>query len=242
MDVVLLSIYAVYFANTVRKYYDNTSITMRTIIIPLLIIMIIKVVCNALVVILFKIQNNPGYYTYDYVQKLIIYDQILYATVYVVNRSSIIMLYSLLQFLKYAQMTISREYTSVEEILGVMRLSRIFGRIIVFANIGAIVSLIGFDVVAGLYSQDQRKMETWILMISFFDICVFFLNTLTLCYYYKMGDYFLDLIQDDERDKSRFKLLMWSVISIIIISSCAENLVYPIMELLHVWKGEIFSE
>lgn len=85
-------------------------------------------------------------------------------------------------------------------------------------------------------------METWIVMINIFDICVFVLNTLTLCYYYKMGDYFLDLIQDDQRDKNKFKLLMWTVIFIIIVSSCAENLVYPIMELLKIWKAEMFSE
>jgi len=45
--------------------------------------------------------------------------------------------------------------------------------------------------------------------------------------YYKMGLYFIDLLQDDEKEKKKLKLVMWIIFGSVIISNCIENFLYP---------------
>jgi len=61
------------------------------------------------------------------------------------------------------------------------------------------------------------------------------LNATALGYYYKMGNFFINLLLEIEKDKKKFKLLVWLIILSIITANINDNLVYPVTELLFCW-------
>lgn len=109
---------------------------------------------------------------------------------YVANRLALILLYRFLQLMKNAQVSISQEYTSTRQILINMLLNRIFNIIIIFLNVLTIALLV---IIRVLNAEGNKKMNRpFSMFISIFNGLVFILNTVTLCYYYKMGQFFME--------------------------------------------------
>jgi len=50
-----------------------------------------------------------------------------------------------------------------------------------------------------------------------------------------MGNNFIDLLQNDEKQANKFRRIIWLILSIIIISNCIENLYYPMMGFFPAW-------
>ena len=95
-------------------------------------------------------------------------------------------------------MTIDPEYESFEEILKMLRFTKITSYIIYFINIGAIASLIIVSSIAASGKDEtEREAEqrrTGSMIMTWFKAFVFIFNLVTLCYYYKMGQFFMDLL------------------------------------------------
>ena len=72
-------------------------------------------------------------------------------------------------------------------------------------------------------------MEVVGAILLLFMLLVFVINAVTLSYYQNMAKYFINLMQDDERKRSKFKGVVYLVLAIIYISNTIENLVIPIV-------------
>ena len=67
-------------------------------------------------------------------------------------------------------------------------------------------------------------------------VIVFIFNAICLTHYYKMAIFFIDEMQDNYEHNRNFKIMMWLVIIIIMISNMAENLLYAIVPILFTFK------
>lgn len=158
----------------------------------------------------------------------------LYDAVYIENRLSIIFVYQLLQLLKYAQVTIHTESVSVEQILRILRCSKIFKILIILMNIGSIFFLVAVQFTN--YEKNSRRKQILQLILSIFQILVFTLNLLTLCYYYQMGKFYIKEFGDLDKDVRKFKIVIWLLFFIIILSNFSENFLFSFIALMKYWN------
>ena len=84
-------------------------------------------------------------------------------------------------------------------------------------------------------------MKIFIVAEIFFVVSVFVLNFVTLIHYSRMANFFIDLLQDNRTKRILFKIMIWLVFGIIVISNGAENLTFPIIALLQWWDVIILT-
>jgi len=73
-------------------------------------------------------------------------------------------------------------------------------------NIAAVVSVIFGSIYAVLSVGKNFENEIrWDLAQCAFTITLFVLNAITIVYYYQTIDFFIEILQDNPRDKRRFK-------------------------------------
>jgi len=112
-------------------------------------------------------------------------------------------------------------------------MSRAFGITIMLINITAISSQV-ISEFPSLFTTEG--LNNFTILVNILELLVFAVNTITLGYYLRMGLYFIDMLQDDPGKKKRFKIIMWLILCMIILSNCVENCVYPLVNLLRRWK------
>ena len=133
--LVIQPYYTLYLIDTLKLYYYQISPSMRRILICLESVMVIRLVCDVMIVVLSHVY---GFANAD--QRVATLYSMLNDGMYIENRLCIIILYRFLQLLNYAKTTINKDYTSVEQIIKIMRINRIFTILIILINIGAVLS------------------------------------------------------------------------------------------------------
>lgn len=132
-------------------------------------------------------------------------------------------------------MTLSNNLTSAQQIINVLRMIRAYSRIIIIINICEIIFEVLKDVQA-IHIDSSDTENTLKMVRCVFMIAAFVQNSLTLCYYLQMGRFFINLLQENTNDKRKFMLFVWIVLCTIFISNAAENLFYPVEDLLKAWN------
>ena len=139
IKAIFCSLFTVYFINTMRHYYYKICSEMRLILISFQITMTIRLICDITILIILRTKDE---YENDEEKQKLIYSVwfALFDLMFIENRVCIIMLYRLLYLLKYAQITINEEYTSMQQILRTLWWNRTTGRLIIFINICTVIS------------------------------------------------------------------------------------------------------
>ena len=127
-------------------------------------------------------------------------------------------------------MTLNEENTTTGQVLRKLWLNRIFSTIIILLNVFAILSLITYMVFFA--SNNVVFLKVWSRISFIFRITVFVINAIILIYYYQMAQFFIELIQEDQKKARKFKCAMWFVISIQIITIFMENLCVPLFDFI----------
>ena len=109
----------------------------------------------------------------------------------------------------------SDKYSNLIEVLSILRRTKIMAGLIISSNIAAII--------ARIFWRYFRTSDIVIIIDVTFKIMVFIFNTIAFAYYYRMGKYYKNLLITFLKDKKKFEILMWTVLSIIIISDFTDN-------------------
>jgi len=105
-----------------------------------------------------------------------------------------------------------------------LRQVRILGRSIIIVNI-AVMAILIWD----QYASNKGLALFVLIIVKAFVLAS---NIITLCYFYNMTISFVNLLQENKREALKFKIIIWLIISIIIISSSSENLIFPVLAFL----------
>lgn len=116
----------------------------------------------------------------------------VYDAMYTENRICIILLYRFLQLIQIAKNTMDRKFTSIEEVIKQHRRNRIFTRMIISANVLAVFFLNLTDLTF-LWGTKNTKLIVYTFML-FFKYLVFIINAITLCFYYKMVIFLINVV------------------------------------------------
>lgn len=127
-------------------------------------------------------------------------------------------------------MEINQEYTSTNQVLRKLRFTRIFIIIIILLNICAIISLASYF--SSLTIGKHQLVDDFSAASFVFRVLLFFINAVVIIYYYQMVPFFIELIQEDQKEAKKFKLSIWLLIIIITFTICLENLLFPIWSFL----------
>lgn len=168
---VLLTAQTLFFAVTIKRFKKVFSPQMQAILILFQVLLTVNFLFNLVIIIIFNKKPNhtndgdePGRKEYEKIV-LLLYS-ISWSGSYVYDRISIIILFQFLQFMKYAQLGIQRQYTSLQEILNILKQGRALGRSIITVNILAIVSLFAFQISRQYDSFEDIKV--WVVIKGVF--------------------------------------------------------------------------
>jgi len=150
----------------------------------------------------------------------------IYFSWYIVDRVCIIIFYKFLLLLKRVELMTSKQYTSMKQVLKSLKNHKKLEAIVLSINIIAIFIMIANIII---WANQNIPIEwfwrlNWARIIP--QIVVFTLNTYTLYFFYKMVNYFLnDIFDNNHRGQAlKFKCAVFAVLIIIIISNIRDNI------------------